>query len=77
MQIMATRGLAPLNAGAQRRFRSLRRDRRKSSVVYISPFDMLARGSERGDWLAVSGSLRNWLMGGGCIGSQVAGLGGS
>ena len=37
-------------------------DRGSLSVVYISPFDMLTRGNESGDWLGVRDDFRNWLV---------------
>jgi hypothetical protein len=37
-------------------------DRGSLSPTYTSPFDLLVRGNETGDWLAIWDEFRNWLL---------------
>jgi hypothetical protein len=37
-------------------------DRGSLSPTYVKPFDVLAKGSESGDWLAALDDFRNWLI---------------
>jgi hypothetical protein len=37
-------------------------DRGTLYPTYIKPFDLLARGTETGDWLAVLDDFRNYLI---------------
>ena len=37
-------------------------DRGSLSPTYVKPFDVFAKGSETGDWLAALDDFRNWLI---------------
>ena len=37
-------------------------DRGSFSPTYVKPFDVFAKGSETGDWLAALDDFRNWLI---------------